>query len=97
MKTLLLILGISTLLTAADGEALFKKCASCHGANGEKHALNKSRVINQMSKEEIAAALKGYKDGSYGGAMKALMKGQIAAYSDEQIDTVAAFIAAKKQ
>lgn len=97
MRTLLLILGITTLLGAADGAALFKKCASCHGAAGEKHALNKSRVINEMSKEEIAAALKGYKTGTYGGAMKALMKGQIAAYSDEDIDTVAAFIAAKKQ
>lgn len=97
MRTLLLILGITTLLGAADGAALFKKCTSCHGAAGEKHALNKSRVINEMSKEEIAAALKGYKTGTYGGAMKALMKGQIAAYSDEDIDTVAAFIAAKKQ
>ena len=97
MRTLLLVLGITTLLGAADGADLFKKCTSCHGAAGEKHALNKSRVINEMSKEEIAAALKGYKDGSYGGAMKALMKGQISTYSDEQIDTVAAFIAAKKQ
>ncbi|WP_345976632.1 c-type cytochrome [Sulfurimonas sp. HSL3-7] len=97
MRTLLLIMGITTLLGAADGAALFKKCTSCHGAAGEKHALNKSRIINEMSKEEIAAALKGYKAGTYGGAMKALMKGQIAAYSDEQIDTVAAFIAAKKQ
>jgi cytochrome c553 len=97
MRTLLLILGITTLLGAADGAALFKKCTSCHGAAGEKHALNKSRVINEMSKEEITAALKGYKTGTYGGAMKALMKGQIAAYSDEDINTVAAFIAAKKQ
>ena len=97
MRTLLLILGITTLLGAADGAALFKKCASCHGASGEKHALNKSRIINEMGKEEIAAALKGYKAGTYGGAMKALMKGQIAAYSDEDIDTVAAFIASKKQ
>jgi len=96
MKTLLLILGITTILGAADGAALFKKCTSCHGTNGEKHALNKSRVIKDMSETEIATALKGYKDGSYGGPMKALMKGQIAAYSDEQIDTLAAFIAAKK-
>jgi len=50
-----------------------------------------------MSKEEIVTALKGYKDGSYGGAMKALMKGQVAAYDDTQIETVSAFIAAKKQ
>jgi len=96
MKTLLLILGITTLLGAADGAALFKKCTSCHGTNGEKHALNKSRIIKDMSESEIATALKGYKDGSYGGPMKALMKGQIATYNDEQIDTLAAFIAAKK-
>jgi cytochrome c553 len=97
MKTLLMILGITTLLAAADGAALFQKCTSCHGVNGEKNALNKSRIINEMSKDEIASALKGYKSGSYGGAMKALMKGQVAAYSDEEIDAVAAFIAAKKQ
>ncbi len=97
MRTLLLILGITTLLGAADGAELFKKCASCHGATGEKHALNKSRVINEMGKDEIASALKGYKDGSNGGAMKALMKGQVSTYSDAEIDTVAAFIAAKKQ
>ena len=96
MKTLLLILGITSILAAADGAALYKKCASCHGAVGEKRALNKSKVINEMSKKEIVAALKGYKDGSYGGPMKALMKGQIASYSEDDINTVAAFIAAKK-
>ena len=96
MKTLLLILGITSILAAADGAALYKKCASCHGAAGEKRALNKSKVINEMSKEEIVTSLKGYKDGSYGGAMKALMKGQVASYSEDDINTVAEFIAAKK-
>ncbi|MGB5964600.1 MAG: c-type cytochrome [Sulfurimonadaceae bacterium] len=95
MKTLLLLLGITSILAAADGAALYKKCASCHGNAGEKHALNKSKIINEMSKDEIVTALKGYKDGTYGGPMKALMKGQIAAYDDAQIDTVAAFIAKK--
>jgi len=96
MKTLLLILGITAILGASEGANLFKKCASCHGATGEKHALNKSKVINEMSQEEVVAALNGYKDGTYGGSMKALMKGQVASYSDTQINTVAAFIAAKK-
>ena len=95
MKTLLLILGITSILAAADGAALYNKCVSCHGAAGEKHALNKSKIINEMSKAEIVTALKGYKDGSYGGPMKALMKGQVAAYSDEQIETVAGFISKK--
>ncbi len=96
MKTLLLILGLTSILAAADGAALYKKCASCHGNTGEKHALNKSKIISEMSKEEIVTALKGYKDGSYGGPMKALMKGQVASYSDEDITTIAAFIAANK-
>lgn len=96
MKTLLLILGITSILAASDGAELFKKCASCHGSMGEKHALNKSKIINEMSKEEIVTALKGYKAGTYGGAMKALMKGQIASYDDTQIETVAEFIAKKQ-
>ncbi len=96
MKTLLLLLGITSILAAADGAALYKKCASCHGNTGEKRALNKSKVINEMSKEELVAALKGYKDGTYGGPMKALMKGQVASYDDAQIEAVSEFIAAKK-
>ncbi len=97
MKTLLLILGITSILAASEGADLFKKCSSCHGADGEKHALGKSKIIRDLSKDEIVTALKGYKDGSYGGPMKALMKGQVAAYDDRQIETVAEFIAAKKQ
>ena len=96
MKSLLFILTITTLLAASDGAELFKKCASCHGSNGEKHALNKSKIIKDLNQTEIITALKGYKDGTYGGSMKALMKGQIANYDDEQIHTVAAFIAKKQ-
>ena len=45
---------------SADGAAAYKKCAACHGANGEKAALGKSKVINQMTKAEIVTALNGY-------------------------------------
>ena len=97
MKTLLMILSITTLLGAADGAALFQKCTACHGSHGEKHALNKSKIINEMTQDEIVAALQGYKDGTYGGAMKALMKGQVAPFNEEDIATLAAFIASRKQ
>lgn len=96
MRTILMILGITAVLAAADGSALFKKCAACHGANGEKHALGKSKVINTMSKEEIATALSGYQDGSYGGPMKALMKGQVTGLNKEDIDTLAEYVSAKQ-
>ncbi|MHC3993800.1 c-type cytochrome [Thiomicrolovo sp. ZZH C-3] len=94
-KSLLLITILGVALSAADGAALFKKCAACHGANGEKHALGKSKVINTMTPAEIETALKGYKDGTYGASMKALMKGQAASLDEAQIKTIAEFIGAK--
>lgn len=81
-----------TLSVAADGAAAYQKCAACHGAAGEKAALGKSKVISEMTKAEIEASLHGYKDGSYGGAMKALMKGQVANLSDDDIRAIAELI-----
>jgi cytochrome c-type protein NapB len=61
-------------------------CKGCHGANFEKHAMGKSKVVSEMSHADIATALKGYKAGTYGGAMKGLMKGQVARYSDADLE-----------
>jgi cytochrome c-type protein NapB len=64
-------------------------CKGCHGANFEKKAMGKSKEVNTMSKADIATALKGYKDGSYGGAMKGIMKGQVASFDDAAIEAIA--------
>lgn len=97
MKNLLKILGLTLVLAVgANASAdLYKKCAACHGANGEKKALGKSKIIKDFSKDEMVIALKGYKDGSYGGAMKALMKGQVATLNDKQIDSISEYISKK--
>ena len=92
---LALIVAGSTLM-AADGAALYKKCVACHGAKGEKKALNKSQVIGGWDAAKTEKALAGYKDGSYGGPMKALMKGQVASYSADDIKAVSAYIAGLK-
>jgi len=43
-----------------------------------------------MTKDEIVKALKGYKDGTYGGAMKGVMKGQVATtLTDKDIEEIA--------
>jgi cytochrome c553 len=89
------ILGLTSLM-ASEGEALYKACASCHGQNGEKAALGKSQIIKGWDKEKIAASLKGYKDGSYGGAMKGVMKGQVSRLDDEKIDALATYISTLK-
>jgi cytochrome c-type protein NapB len=64
-------------------------CVGCHGANFEKHAMGKSKVVKDMSKADIVAALKGYKDGTYGGAMKGIMKGQTTSMSDADMTAIA--------
>jgi cytochrome c553 len=74
---------------AATAEVNTAACAGCHGANFEKKAMGVSKEVNTMSKADIVAALKGYKDGSYGGSMKALMKGQVAALDDATIEAIA--------
>ncbi len=47
------------------------------------------RLLKIWLKDEIVKALKGYKDGSYGGAMKGVMKGQVAKLSDKDIEEIA--------
>ncbi|MEA3522756.1 MAG: c-type cytochrome [Campylobacterota bacterium] len=89
-KIALTLLVASVGLMAADGAALYKKCAACHGAKGEKKALGKSAVITGV---DTAADLAAYKAGTLNKkGMGALMKGQVASYSDADIAAVAAYI-----
>ena len=78
---------------AVNGYNIYvRKCASCHGQNGEKTALNKSQIITGWDKEKTVSALKGYQDGSYGSNMKAIMKGQVNALNDAKIEAVSEYI-----
>jgi cytochrome c553 len=78
--------------TSADGKTIFKACIGCHGASAEKPALGKSKVIKGWDAAKVEEALNGYKNGTYGGAMKALMKGQASKLSDNDIKAVAEYI-----
>jgi len=86
MKKIILL---TSILACAAFANPYAKCVACHGANGEKVALGKSKIIKDMTKAEIVASMKGYKDGTYGGAMKALMKAQVASLSDADIEAIA--------
>jgi len=79
-------LGATTALMAAVNAG---SCTGCHGGDWSKAALGKSKVVSEMSHADIATALKGYKDGSYGGAMKGMMKGQVAKYSNADLEAFA--------
>jgi len=69
-----------------------KACMGCHGANFEKRALGKSKIVKNMSRANIITALKGYKNGSYGGTMKSLMFGQVQRLKNKDMDDIANYI-----
>jgi len=98
INKVLLGLAVVGSLTAAmaGGADEYKKCSACHGATGEKKALGKSAVIKGWEATKTVAALKGYKDGTYGGPMKGLMKGQVASLNDAQIEAIAKYLEAQK-
>jgi cytochrome c553 len=98
-KFLLNVLALSAMFSscayAQEGAALYAKCVTCHGANGEKVALGKSKIIKDMGVDELVASMKGYQDGTYGGAQKGLMKNQMKNFDDAQIKALAEYISKK--
>ncbi len=75
-----------------DAAKLFNGCAACHGKDGSKSALNKSKVIKGWEKSKTVETLKGYQNGTYGGAMKGIMKGQAGKLNDDEINALAEYI-----
>ncbi|MCW8894863.1 MAG: c-type cytochrome [Sulfurimonas sp.] len=83
---------VKAAVPARTGQTIFTACSACHGADASKVALGKSQVIKGWDSAKIQNALNGYKDGTYGGAMKGIMKGQVTALSDEEIKAVSEYI-----
>jgi cytochrome c553 len=92
----MLLAGFTSLM-AADGAALYAKCASCHGQKGEMKAMGKSAVITGQDAAKTVEQLNGYKAGTLNlQGMGAVMKGQVVALSDADIKALADYIAAMK-
>ena len=95
MKRIVKVIAVASLLTPALFASNMAACKGCHGDNFEKEAMNVSKIVKDMSKEEIIAALKGYKDGTYkggkdgSGSMATMMKGQVATLDDAAIEAMA--------
>jgi len=89
MNKTLKIVALFSLCSSTTVMADTTACASCHGINFEKKAMNVSKIVKDMSKDEIITALKGYTSGNYGGAMKTLMQSQVAGLDDSAIKALA--------
>lgn len=76
-----------------NGAAIYaNKCASCHGKDGKKSALNTSAIIAGSDSQKIKDTLKAYKEGSFGGKMKAIMQAQSKPLSDKEIELLSNYI-----
>ena len=77
----------------APGKALFTTCAACHGPDGKTLALGKGAVIAGQAKADLLEKMHAYKAGTRditGNGM--LMKGQMAALSDADMEALADYI-----
>ena len=96
ITSIVFIAAVSTAFAAADGSELFAKCKGCHGADGSKPALGVSAPIKGQSAVELEKKMNGYKDGSYGGAKKSMMVGQVSKLTPEEVKALADYISKLK-
>ncbi|SER01647.1 Cytochrome c553 [Amphritea atlantica] len=85
-------MAFSAPVVHAGGAEVFQACVECHGASAEKSAMGKSQVIQGWPSSQIVDALNGYKAGTYGGPLKALMKVQVDKLDAAAIQDVAEHI-----
>ena len=96
-KYTLALLILSSLTLFADTMDLYKKCAGCHGENGELSALDQSKIITAQEQNLTIKELTAYKNGElnqYG--LGNIMKLQLSAISDDEIVELADYIASFK-
>ncbi|MDR3177388.1 MAG: c-type cytochrome [Campylobacteraceae bacterium] len=82
----------SPLYDLENGKKVFKRCVPCHGPKANLSAVGKSQDISKWSKKSIEDALKGYKDGTYGGSTKATMTSLLKTLKPQDIVDVASYI-----
>jgi len=75
-----------------------KKCASCHGINGEVGAGAGSRILKNMSKKDMLSAIYSYRhDEHYGGSMKSLMQDKVIGLNEKKVISIYNYLHKSKQ
>jgi cytochrome c553 len=95
MKKILITLLITlTTQAMASGKSLYKNCAGCHGDKGDTPALQLSSKIAGQNKSKTILQLKAYKNGELNQySLGNIMKMQVATLSDDDMETLAEYIA----
>jgi len=93
MKKLVKTVALGALLVTSGAYAVnVSGCTGCHGQHFEKKAMGKSLIVKDMSLKEIVDSLKGYKAGTYGDTMKAMMTSQVKNLSDGDMEAMSVLI-----
>lgn len=97
MKKILVGLVLGSGFLMAAGADIYKKCAACHGLQGDKVApgTKGNITIGGMSKERLIEQLKGYRAGTAdNGGAKAIMYANMKNFklTDADIEAVAEYI-----
>lgn len=95
----LIAAGAASMLMAADGAAIYKKCVACHGPTGKTVYAGKVPAQAGKDKAYVVEALKGYKAGTTNKfGMGAVMSAQAKIHlkTDEDIEAVAEYISNMK-
>ncbi len=88
----MLMLALGGQVEAADGARLYASCAACHGTAGAGSGTALP-VLAGQPKDTLLGKLRAFKAGTLPATiMQQLAKG----YSDEELDTIAAYLAAQK-
>jgi cytochrome c-type protein NapB len=93
MKKLVKTVALGAFMITSGAYAVnVSGCTGCHGQHFEKQAMGKSLIVKDMSLKKIINALKGYKAGTYGDTMKAMMTSQVKNLSDGDIEAISLMI-----
>ncbi|MGP9832801.1 c-type cytochrome [Marinobacter sp. NSM] len=77
---------------AAAGKAKAAVCAACHGQNGISQIPMYPNLAGQKE-QYLVSSMKAYKNGQRQGGQAAVMQGQAAGLSDDDIANLAAYYA----
>lgn len=94
MKIVMPLLAASMVYGAPISSVYVQKCKTCHGPTGANTAVGKSKVIKDMSVEEIEKALQELSSGERKGlpVAKMIKKNFINTHSKEEVRALAEYI-----
>ena len=77
----------------ADGAAVYKGCAGCHGADAMGGMGGKAPRLAGMGEKYIVEQFKLIRDGKRASGKSGMMKGAVSAVTDAEAEQIAAYVA----